>query len=272
MLLRNLDEFESRPLPGTEGGSRPFFAPDGETVGFYADGRIRKVSVNGGDPVTICENSTDSPGADWGPDGTIVFSRTWTSGLWKVQASGGTPVEVTTPDHRKGGAGHFWPRFMPDGRHVLFTLFGGKGLADAKVCVVDLQTARVQALFPGSLATYVSTGHIVYFHLGGYHAVPFDAATLTVTGAARPVLEDARPLDPLADAESYVDVARDGRLVYVPGRATRSGPYAHLAWIDRHGRTERLPFADNLGSLALSPDQRHVAVSRFAAGDIQVWI
>ena len=161
---------------------------------------------------------------------------------------------------------------MPDGRHVLFTLFGGKGLADAKVGVVDLQTARVQALFPGSLATYVSTGHIVYFHLGGYHAVPFDAATLTVTGAARPVLEDARPLDPLADAESYVDVARDGRLAYVPGRATRSGPYAHLAWIDRHGRTERLPFADNLGHSALSPDQRHVAVSRFAAGDIQVWI
>ena len=148
LLLRNLDEFESRPLPGTEGGSRPFFAPDGESVGFFADGRIRKVSVNGGDPVTICDNPTDSPGADWGPDGTIVFSRTWTSGLWKVQAPGGTPVEVTTPDRAKGESGHFWPRFMPDGRHVLFTIFGGKGLADAKVGIVDLETARVQRAVP----------------------------------------------------------------------------------------------------------------------------
>ena len=93
LLLRNLDEFESRPLPAPRAARVHSSSPDGESVGFYADGRIRKVSVNGGDPVTICENSTDSPGADWGPDGTIVFSRTWTSGLWKVQASGGTPVK-----------------------------------------------------------------------------------------------------------------------------------------------------------------------------------
>ena len=61
LLVRNVNEFQSRPLPGTEGGSRPFFSPDGETVGFYADGRVRKVSVNGGDPVTISENPTESP-------------------------------------------------------------------------------------------------------------------------------------------------------------------------------------------------------------------
>ncbi len=127
-------------------------------------------------------------------------------------------------------------------------------------------------LFSGSLATYVSTGCIVYFHVGGYHAVPFDAATLMVTGAARPVLEDARPLDPLGSSENYVDVARDGRLVYVPGGAPRSAPYSHLAWIDRHGRVERLPFDDTLGHAELSPDQRHVAVTRFAAGDVQIWI
>src|SRR4029079_6730149 len=185
LLVRDVNEFESRPLPGTEGGSRPFFSPDGETVAFYADGRVRRVSFSGGDPVTICQNPTESPGADWGPDGTIVLSPLWTSGLWRVPAAGGTPVQVTTPDRKKGESGHFWPRFLPDGRHVLFTIFGGKGLADAKVGVVDLQTASVRVLFSGSLATYLSNGHILYFHVGGYHAVPFDATTLMVTGPAR---------------------------------------------------------------------------------------
>ena len=86
------------------------------------------------------------------------------------------------------------------------------------------------------------------------------------------MLEDARPLDPLGTPRATWTWRATDDSCTCPARAPRSGPYAHLAWIDRHGRAERLPFADNLGHLALSPDQRHVAVSRFAAGDIQVWI
>jgi serine/threonine protein kinase len=95
ILLRDLDDFKTRPVAGTEGGRMPFFSPDGSWLGFYADGKLRKVPVNGGDPVTICEVATQSPGADWAPDGTIYFSPTWTSGLWKVSSAGGQPVQVT---------------------------------------------------------------------------------------------------------------------------------------------------------------------------------
>ena len=132
LVIRDLSDFSSRFLPGTEGGSLPFFSPDGEWVGFYADGKIRKVAVGGGDPIAICDSPSASPGADWGPDGTILFSPVWISGLWKVPAAGGKPVQITTPDKSKGEAGHFWPRFLPDGKHALFTVFGGRGPSTRK--------------------------------------------------------------------------------------------------------------------------------------------
>jgi len=272
MSIRDLDDFESRVLPGTEGGRHPFFSPDGETIGFYADGKIRKVSIRGGDAKAICDNPIESPGAEWAPDGTIVFTPTWNSGLWKVPSDGGQSVQLTKPDRSKADSVHLWPRFLPDGRHVLFTIWSGSALAHAKIAVLDLPTGHTDVLFPGALATYLSTGHLLYFYLGAYHVVPFDPGLLKVTGAPRDVLKDVRPLDPLGSSESYVDVARDGRLVYVPGHDPRTAPWASPVWIDRRGQIERLPFADSLHSIALSPDDRRAAVARVASGETQIWI
>ena len=170
-------------------------------------------------------------------------------------AAGGTPVQVTTPDHEKGESGHFWPRFLPDGRHVLFTLFGGKGLADAKVGVVDLQTARVQALFPG-LARDVRLDRATSSTSiwAAITRVPFDAATLTVTGAARPVLEEARPLDPLADRRK-LRRRRPRRTTRwtCPARASRAGAIRapgldRPAWRHRAIAVRRQP--GTIGALA----------------------
>ena len=86
------------------------------------------------------------------------------------------------------------------------------------------------------------------------------------------MLKDVRPLDPLGSGESYVDVARDGRLVYVPGHDPRTAPWDSPVWIDRRGQIERLPFADSLQSIALSPDDRRAAVARVASGETQIWI
>jgi dipeptidyl aminopeptidase/acylaminoacyl peptidase len=92
-----------------------------------------------------------------------------------------------------------------------------------------------------------------------------------MTGEPRRLADEIRPLDPTGAAENYLDAARSGRLVYVPG-ASGNAPYSRLVWIDRQGHVEPLPFLDYHTTLALSPDQRHAAVARSAAGELQIWI
>ena len=105
----------------------------------------------------------------------MVFSPSWTNaGLWRVAASGGPPEELTKPDRAKGESGHFWADFLPDGRALLFTIFGGKGLVDSKVGLLDLETRRYQALFEGAAPSYLDSGHILFFKDGAYRAVTFD--------------------------------------------------------------------------------------------------
>jgi serine/threonine-protein kinase len=272
LLVRDFDSFESRPLAGTEGGRMPFFSPDGEWVGFYAEGKLRKVPVKGGDAIAICDAPTESPGADWSPDGTIYFSPTWTSGLWKVSSAGGQPSRVTAPDETKGEAAHFWPRVLPDGRHILFTIFAGAGLIDAKIGLLDAQSGRVAVLLSGSRPVYAGHGRLAFYHGGGYHVVPFDESTGTVTGSIQAIEEPVRPLDPVGASESYLDIAANGRTVYVPGGASRNTPYSRIVWIDRGGHKELLPFDDYHQSVALAPDGRRAAVTRSAGGELQVWI
>jgi serine/threonine protein kinase/Tol biopolymer transport system component len=271
LLVRDLGEFDSRQIPGSEGGRMPFFSPDGLWVGFYANGKLRKVPVNGGDPVTICDVATQSPGADWSPDGTIYFSPTWTSGLWKVASAGGQPVQVTAPERSRIETAHFWPRVLPDGRHVLFTIFRGEGLSDSRIGLLDVTSGQVATVLAGSAPVYLGNGELAFFHLGGYHVVSFDEATGTATGEPRPLTEQIRPLEPTGSPENYLDAARSGRIVYVPG-ASRTAPYSRLVWIDRQGHVDPLPFLDYHNDPDLSPDQRHAAIVRSAAGELHIWI
>ncbi len=110
-------------MPGTEGAQIPFFSPDGQWVGFFADGKLQKVSVAGGAALTICDfPGRDRPhGVSWGPHDTIVFTEL-ASGLWQVSAGGGTPEQLTTPDPEKGEGVHAWPHILPDGKNVLFNI------------------------------------------------------------------------------------------------------------------------------------------------------
>ena len=124
LYLRSLDQFEAIPMPGTENARLPFFSPDGQRVGFWADGRLQKVAVTGGTPIEISDVPLPFRGASWGPDDTIILGGSNT-GLQHVSASGGTPVALTTIDAERGETYHAWPEVMPDGRDVLFTIQRG---------------------------------------------------------------------------------------------------------------------------------------------------
>jgi len=275
LIVRTLDAFEERTITGTDGaGSNFFFSPDGQWLAFYQGGQLKRLRFSGGDPQVICEVPRDSPGGHWGADGMIYFTPTWAgAGLWRVDADGGAPVQLTTPDAASGHTGHFFPWVLPDGGAVLFTVFGGKGLADSKIAVLDLTSGDVEILFNGARAQYVPSGHVLFYRQGEYQLIPFDAPSRRPTGEAVPVLPDARRLNPVGSSESYVSLSDTGVLSYLPGRSTLDTPESRLVWIDRSGGREELPFEPaNSEDFSLSPDGSRVALTRLAGGEEQIWI
>jgi serine/threonine-protein kinase len=175
LYLRLLDQLEATAISGTEGASNPFFSPDGLSLGFYADGALKKVPVNGGPAVTLCKVDL-LYGASWGRTNQIVFAHQ-TGGLWKVSADGGTPTAITKLPADSGEVSHRLPHFLPDGRTVLFTVTkrGFPSWDDTLIVAQSLATGDRKVLIEGGAdARFVSTGHLVYLRTGTLMAVPFD--------------------------------------------------------------------------------------------------
>src|SRR5262249_47622819 len=115
--VRPLDSLAAQPLAGTDGASYPFWSPDSASVGFFADGRLKRVDIAGGTPQVLA-NAPIGRGGAWNREGTIIFSRSTTEGLFKVSATNGEPVAVTRLE--TGQISHRFPNFLPDGRHFIY--------------------------------------------------------------------------------------------------------------------------------------------------------
>ena len=271
LFLRELERMEAAALPGTEGAEHPFFSPDGLWVGYYAGDEIRKVSVLGGESITVCKASTNSPGARWGADGMILFSPNWSSGLARVAASGGEPEVVTTLDQAAGESGHWWPELLPNGKTVMFTVNTGGSLTDAVIAAVDLDTGERKTLFDGARARYASSGHVVFYHGGSYQAMTFDVSRLEPTSEPRPVLSSTRREHPNGGEHSLYAFSTEGTLVSIPGEDYFDE--SSLLWIHRDGTREPLSFDDSAFSHAqISPDGKKIAASRIVAGSYDIWL
>jgi len=136
----------------TEGAERPVISPDNRWIAFTRANRLEKIAVGGGEPIRIADVPSDIPSFAWGPDNTIIAETSWSSGLSVVSAAGGGTLRaLTTVDAAKGEAGHWYPSFLPDGKHALFTIFkSAGGLNDAQIGVVDLSTGAYHAIMPGA--------------------------------------------------------------------------------------------------------------------------
>ena len=142
LYLRVLSRFDSSPLSGTDGAVNPFFSPDGQWIGFFANSKLKKISVHGGEPVTVCD-AGPGRGASWGPDDTILFSSLSSPGLMRVSSAGGTPQPFTTPDASKNELVHRWPEILPGGKAVLFLISEPKDMgsySELKIAVERLDT------------------------------------------------------------------------------------------------------------------------------------
>jgi eukaryotic-like serine/threonine-protein kinase len=264
LYLRALDSLESKPIPDTEGATNPFFSPDGQWVGFFAGGKMKKVSVNGG-AVLILGNAPQPRGASWGSQGTIAFESAGAEALQQVADAGGTPHPLTR--FEIGEISHRWPEFLPDGKAVLFAVSKrGNNWNNAQIAVQSISTGgRRTVINGGTYPRYAPSGHLLYAHEGSLMAAPFDPQQLTATGKAVPVVDGV--LQSIGSSFAQYSVSATGSLVYIPGVA--QADQSKLVWVSRNGAEQLLAApARDYDTPGLSPDGRRVAVGT----DGQVWL
>ena len=271
IYVRDRGRFEATPVVGTETGSNPFFSPDGRWLGFFSGGKLRKVALAGGAPITLADTSFQPRGASWGSDGSIVFASSGGTALERVAADGGPVEPITTLDAAAGETGHRWPQMLPGAEAVLFAVVGADDAPSdsATIAVMRLSDGTVTPLLEGTAPSYLPTGHILFARAGSLLAAPFDPQTLHLTGPAVLVVEGVamRPISGVA----YYTVSESGTLAYVSGLGVASRA---LVWVDRDGgetvmSTERRAFE----TPRLSPDGRRVAVTiQPEGGNPDVWV
>jgi Tol biopolymer transport system component len=254
-------------LPGTQDASFPFWSPDGRFLGFFAEGKLKKIDLAGGPALTLCD-ATDGRGGSWNQNDVILFAPARAgSSLFRVSAAGGTPVPVTKLDVKAGEISHRFPWFLPDGRHFLFQ---NRSTAErAAVYFGDLESGTPRRVVPtSSNAVYVPPGYILFTRERTLMAQPFDAVKGEIRGDPGVIAE---PVDYEALDGSSFSVSRNGVLVYQSGGG---GGDSVLTWFDRQGKPLGTigPPSDVLLP-AISPDGKTVAVEHFdRLRDRDIWL
>ena len=213
LMVRALDSGTARPLPGTFGAVSPFFSPDGEWLGFFADGKLKKAPVGGGTPIAICD-APDGLGGSWSGKGIIVFAAATGGALQQVSASGGTPTRATELDVSRGEFSHRWPEFLPDNETVLYTVGTVGEWSEAEIVAQTLGSgARTTVLKGGTNPRYLTSGHVAYAHDGAIWIASFDPRSRSISGTPVRALEG---VSASVDGAAQFAVSRQGASVYLP--------------------------------------------------------
>ena len=262
LWLRSLDSSSARPLAGTERASTPFWSPDSRSIGFFADGRLRRMDIDGRSVRTLSSESAVPLGGTWNRDDIILFADNPGGPIVRISADGGERSAVTrvgVPQQR----GHHSPQFLPDGRHFLFFVSGSPEARG--VYIGQLDTPDTKRLFDAVVpATFAAPGHLLFLRENTLYAQRFDPVQGELSGDAFAVQEPV-------STRTTLSASASGPIVY----RTRAGssPQRQFVRVDRTGREiDRVVYPDGaaLGP-ALSHDGRRIAVYRFANGNMDIW-
>ena len=253
LWVRALDRLQPQALPGTEGAYLPFWSPDSRQIAFQdLTDHIKKIDVSGGQPQIICNANSDL-GGDWNADGMILYAPTPTSGIYRVSATGGVPVQVTQPDAARR-LSHGYPSFLPDGKHFLFLERPATPSPGASTLFVgSLDSKDVRPLFASSFNAVYSAkppGHLLFVRDGSLMAQEMNPASLQLHGEAVRI-EDSLALD-VPHTIADFSVSKTGVL------ALNAAVYQHeLVWLDRAGNrlSAGIP-ATKYAHPSLSPDNK----------------
>ena len=264
LWLRSLSTTTAQPLAGTEGAMHPFWSPDGRSVGFFAEGALKRFDIGGGAPKTLAP-APNGAGGTWNADDVIVFAASVTGPLLRVPATGGAAMPVTTLAPQEFG--HFNPQFLPDGRRFLFTVGGSADINGVYVAGLDgnVRTRLVSDLTSG---TYAPQGWLLWMRGDSLMAQRLGVDRLALTG------EPLTVADGLAfDASSgrhAISVAATGLVAY----RTAGGAQRQLTWFDRSGTARGVVGEPDASIIQprVSPDGRRVVMVRSAEGAQDLWL
>jgi Tol biopolymer transport system component len=267
--IRNMADLKTRQLPGTENGAEPFWSPESRSLAFFSDGKLKRISLDGGPSTALANTDVTVPG-DWGRQGMILFSKVMEGSpvpaIVRIPESGGTPVLVTKPVTK----GHFLPQFVRNGDRFVYTESGPQGeqMAVFAASLDGTPAVRIASIgdsaagnFP---ARYASPGYLIFVRDNVLVAQAFNARRMVLAGQAVNIAEQVGPFS----------VSNQGTIVYrnAAALATLVGG-GKLLWIDRDGKPGPSVGMDaTYGSLALSPDGRRVAIDKSDGGNNDIWV
>jgi len=271
LWVRPLNEVTARPLRGTSEATDPFWSPDNQSIGFFADGKLKRIDLKGGTPQTLADAIQPHGGA-WSRNGIIVFAPHQLSPLLQVSADGGAPSAVT--QLASGHGGHMYPRVLPDDDHLLYYVAAGRtDVRGAYLGRRDGTPAR-KLLVLNEPAEYASTGHLLFLRDSALFAQALDVARLELNGSAIRVA-DRIAMGNVGGATAVVGISASnaGAILY-RGAGTESG--RQLTWYDRSGTpVARVGDADVArigGGLSLSPDGHRAVVGRRVDKNGDLWL
>jgi serine/threonine protein kinase len=272
LYLRPLNSFEAHPIEGTSNATGPFFSPDGQWIGFNADGKIKKVSIKGG-AVEILADAPGFRGGSWGTDGYIIFSPSYSAGLVSVSATGGTPKVISVPDTSNNERTHRWPQVLPDGEHVIYTIGdvdNPNAYDNAQIAIQSLKSGERQILdVRGEMAWYIEAGYLVVARKGVLLTAPFDIEERKFLAPLVTVLEDIDGDN--GSGISFFGISRKGDIAYIQGTRNQE---LELVWVDLDGNIEPIPLPLKPYQIPrVSPDGTKIAVNLGFLGQADdIWL
>jgi Tol biopolymer transport system component len=266
--VRDLSQHEARALPGTEGGKEPFWSPDSRSIAFFDGGKVKRVELSGGPPVTVCD-AVNARGGTWLASGVILFTPTTQAAIQRVSDSGGQP-ETITPMDTQLHTTHRWPFGLPDGRHFLYLAANHRAPAGEQNAVywASLDGKQNKMLVHSVANAAYANGYLLFLRENTLMAQPFDPGSGALTGSPTPVLEGV-----LYDSgvwRGVFGVSQNGVLAYQPGGNTVQG--TQMEWRDRAGkRLGDWGGRESYFGEAFSPDGSRIAA---AIGDpaADLWV
>jgi len=264
LWVRPLSSLAAEEVPGTEGAVSPFWSPDSRSLGFFADGKLKRSDLNGGPPQVLCDASADvRPVGTWNRQGLILFNSFDRRGLFQVPANGGEARPVTAVDPSRSEIFHAWPQFLPDNRHFIYlvqsALPENTGIYAGSLDSKEKKRLVNTSSLPAFAGMPPGRGYLLFMHAATLMAQGFDPSKLEMQGEAFPVTEDVRLPPSPASGFAAFSVSGTRLLAYQTlGQAT-----TELVWFDREGRRlGAVGEAGNYSVPALSPDGKTLAVTR----------
>ena len=272
LYLRDINSYEAKPIPGTEGALSPCFSPDGKWLAFWSDEIMKKTLISGGPVTVIFDSKTPThplPYLFWGKDKEIYFSLGIAGGIYRVSSDGGQPELIASTGSNKEQVSYRWPVLLPDGNNLMFTVESVRGNASSRIMVRSLKNGTTKTIVDNAgYSNYVKPDYILLIRNNAIYASKFDLSALSLKGSLIPVLTNVTTISQTSQPE--FGLSDNGTMVYLPGGTLSND--RNLIWADHYGRIlKSTNLHQPIEDFDISPDGKKVAVTIEGAA-WNIWI